>query len=369
MTPRASPVTDRRLRDAPDLGHDAAENALRIAGAPMTSRFIYAAIVLLAFSAASRPTQTLVLRDHMAHVGTLNGPEEVVFGDITDALVITTGIVILDQSLNQLRLYASDGTPRRQISRPGRGPGELSRPAALAVTAHGLDVLDAGSQRVTRFTVSLDTAYYSGEIPLDFNAFDICELNGVLFSLGFREGRSIHAFVDGKASHSFGAAWGPPHPLLRRSLSRGYLACSKETGLVIAGSLLIPELRAFNSHGRPLWSYKVPHFVTVAMRSNHDGSVTYSTPAVGYYEQLVSLHAFDNGFIVAQIGRVYPSTSTKLPAGRLRTIILDPSGRLIGEQTNLPRIVAVSTSKLLVSHEEPYPCVDSWTYEWSAAGE
>jgi hypothetical protein len=184
----------------------------------MLSHFIYSALAVLAFSAAPPLTQSLVLRGHLARIGTLNGPENVVFGDITDALATTAGVVVLDQSLNQLRLYANDGTPRRQISRQGRGPGELSRPAALATTGHDLDVLDAGSQRITRFTVTTDTAYYSGEIPLDFNAFDICELNGVLFVLGFSKGRSIHAFLDGKASHSFGAAWGPPHPLLRRSL-------------------------------------------------------------------------------------------------------------------------------------------------------
>jgi hypothetical protein len=133
--------------------------------------------------------------------------------------------------------------------------------------------------------------------------------------------------------------------------------------------LLIPEIRAFDSNGRLRWTYSIPRFSEVDMRSNDDGGgVTYSTPSVGYYEQLVSLHAFDNGFIMAQFGRVYPSTSTTLPAGKLRTIILDRSGRLVSEQADLPRIIAVSASKLLVSHEEPYPCVDLWTYEWRAAG-
>lgn len=75
-------------------------------------------------------------------------------GQVGDVAVTSTGdIVVIDQSVAQLRVFGRDGAFRRAFSREGRGPGELSRfsSAVLVGAGDSLFVPDPRDRRITVF--------------------------------------------------------------------------------------------------------------------------------------------------------------------------------------------------------------------------
>lgn len=324
---------------------------------------LFATISALSLRRVHQPRLAIV--GPVTRIGTLDGPAALVFGDITDAATSDGIVLILDQRLNRLRAYDRKGRYIRQLSRPGAGPGELSRPTALAITGHQLSVLDPMAQRILKFAVSADTAFYDGYIPMAYPAFDLCELDGTLFALGVHADRIIHSFnKNGTEGGSFGKVWGTELPLLTRSLSRGLLACSSATRTVVAASFLMPDVRAYDAHGNLRWTFLIPHFVSVSINVNADGSVTYRTPKSGYYDQLVSLNSLADGSVVIQYGRIYPDTKTRLPDKGVQTVVLDSEGKLVDRQDDLPRIVAIGNGYMLTSSEDPFPYLEVATYAW-----
>ena len=76
------------------------------------------------------------------------------FGQIGDVAVTSTGdIVVIDQTLAQLRIFDRNGSFLRAFSREGRGPGELSRfsNAILVGAGDSLLVPDPRDRRITVF--------------------------------------------------------------------------------------------------------------------------------------------------------------------------------------------------------------------------
>ena len=75
-------------------------------------------------------------------------------GQVGDVAVTSTGdIVVIDQSVAQLRVFDRNGAFRRLFSRDGRGPGELSRFSSAVLVGDGdsLFVPDPSDRRITVF--------------------------------------------------------------------------------------------------------------------------------------------------------------------------------------------------------------------------
>jgi hypothetical protein len=83
--------------------------------------------------------------------------EEPTFGsalpvmDATDAVEVPGGWVVLDRRSPQLAFLDEKGGLLKRVSREGDGPGELHRPAAIAITQSTLAVIDVGGNRLDLF--------------------------------------------------------------------------------------------------------------------------------------------------------------------------------------------------------------------------
>lgn len=319
----------------------------------------HAAVATSAPTTDWRPGATslrIIIDSQGIQIGSLDGPEAIVFGEITDARLAAGHLAILDRRSTALRLFSHAGKFQHGVSRPGVGPGELARPIALARGTGELLVLDQATQVVNRFREAGDSLIYSGYTPLQFTGFDACGLGDRVVVLGYDGKYALHeiSLNTGNEVASFGGTWGPSHPILKRSLTRGQVSCDAQARLIVAGSDLIPEVRAFDLNGQPRWTFAIPDFVVVKMDPTSDGGVMYSTPKVGYYDQVVSVVSLGAGVTLLQYGRMAPDVKTQYPT-ELTTLLLDSIGREVDRQTGIARVLFATDGQLITGSEEPFP--------------
>ena len=100
-----------------------------------------------------RPTYAA---EYLLTIGTMDGPPELLFGDVAGIEVLEDGIVaILDRQASEVRTFSPDGSFLRRISRQGSGPGEISGQGTLALVGIGSGrflLPDAINQTVSAFT-------------------------------------------------------------------------------------------------------------------------------------------------------------------------------------------------------------------------
>lgn len=83
-------------------------------------------------------------------IGTLDGPEEEIFGTISAIAVNRAGdIYVLDRQVPVVRKFGRNGAYLGQVGRGGGGPGEYRRPASLVIHPDGRLLLrDEGNGRI-----------------------------------------------------------------------------------------------------------------------------------------------------------------------------------------------------------------------------
>lgn len=157
-------------------------------------------------------------------VGVLDGAPWETFGSVTSLAFDADGtLFILDESAGHVVAINASGEFVRTISRQGEGPGELARPAGLALFSDGrIGVMDFGKlglQIFSRDGTFLDaTPFAAGEgVPatpfyvLPDHSLVTSEVLRRSVSDGSGEGRPVMRFRDDGSGELLHSAWpGPP---------------------------------------------------------------------------------------------------------------------------------------------------------------
>ncbi|MGD2153916.1 MAG: 6-bladed beta-propeller [Gemmatimonadales bacterium] len=263
-----------------------------------------AAILLAAAAEASHAAQQLPSFSVVRGIGAYDAPEEKVFGEISDLAVGHDGtIFVLDGMSQQVRAFSREGAFLTSIGRPGKGPGEFTGARAMALDGEGaLYVLD---ERLARISVlSPDrTLSYQRSVLIDYHATDLCFLGDRLFLVGRHEDGMIQELSpDGALLGSFGSLYEGANPLLKASLSLGFMLCASEAQLILAASPVLPLVRAYAPDGDLVWSATLPGFKATIIEERLDGSVRYNVGPDKQYHMLESLVYLPPGLVLAQAG-------------------------------------------------------------------
>ncbi len=293
-------------------------------------------------------------------VGTEDGDPNTVFGAVDDIAVSPTAVYVADTRLQVVRVLSRKGAPLAAIGRPGRGPGEFVYPKAVEISATGdILVLDQLERRIARFQ-RLDTTFVlKDERRIDFDAFDMCRGASSLIVLGYSQGKVLHVLdhESRRPRHSYGAPWGPEHPLLTPSLARGKIACAPDAGLVAVASSLWGEVRVYSEDGALLWAALPPSFereiIDIGPRT-----VQHRFPESGKYNSIASVLFANSRVVVVQIRTVWRKRSDRDEDEPLQTVLFEAkTGRVLAFRSGVPRLVALAGTSALGSTDSPYPQV------------
>jgi hypothetical protein len=217
-------------------------------------------------------------------------------------------------------------------------------PEAIAVDEAGrLYVLDLGNQRVVIFAPT-HAEPASSAFELLGAASGLCAVEPGVITFG-PHSDSLLRFVgiNGRVHSQIGT----PYSLSRMeelTLARGYLVCARDRGEVVVLPLILPELRAYRiGTGQLLWRVRLPGYTAQLITHSRD-RVTITAPPGGY-DEARGIHLIGRDIIVVQVSFRKPRTEARGAAEELTTHYFRLSdGRYLGQQSDLPRLVAVAHS-------------------------
>jgi hypothetical protein len=186
-------------------------------------------------------------------------------------------VYALDSRLKRISAFDQRGRLSQCVGGPGRNRGEYALPSAIATTSRGdLLVIDPRARRLTAYrridTLSLDAVY-----PLAYDAWDLCTLSDRIFVLGLSGGLLVHEYRRVGDSLRIIAEFAAPfsdHPVLKRTLSKGHLACVPSSGTVLLAPPVLPEIRAYDTLGTILWRARLPGYISPSFQANGARGVT-----------------------------------------------------------------------------------------------
>jgi hypothetical protein len=327
---------------------------------------VLAVLMLLApFCDALHAAQQLPSLSRVRGIGALQEPDEMVFGEISDLAVSRDGtIFVLDGMSQQVRAFSREGTYLASIGRPGKGPGEFTGARALALDQDGaLYVLD---ERLARISVlSPDrTLSYQRSVLIGYHATDLCFLDNRLFLVGRHEDGVIQELsLEGAFLGSFGSLYEGANPLLKASLSLGFMLCAPEAELILAASPILPLVRAYAPDGGLIWSATLPEFKETIIEENMDGSVTYNVGSDKQYHLLESLLYLPPALVLVQAGLHTMGSGSPGEYDAIDTWVLSAEdGSLVSRTDSLPLLKHIGREYAYGLIADLYPVLTQYRF-------
>jgi hypothetical protein len=324
-----------------------------------------AVLMLLAPVAEALHAQQLPTLARVRGIGALQEPDEQVFGEVSDLAVGVDGtIFVLDGMSQEVRAFSREGAYLASIGRPGKGPGEFTGARALALDEDGaLYVLD---ERLARISVlSPDrTLAYQRSVRINYHATDLCFLDDRLFLVGRHEDGVIQELSpDGAFLGSFGSLYEGANPLLKASLSLGFMLCAPEAELIIAASPILPLVRAYAPDGGLRWSVTLPGFKETVIEENADGSVTYNVGPDKQYHKLLSLLYLPPALVLVQAGLRTMGSGSSGEYEAVRTWVVSvEDGSVFSRTDSLPLLKHMGSEYAYGLIADLYPVLTQYRY-------
>ncbi|MEO0247969.1 MAG: NHL repeat-containing protein [candidate division WOR-3 bacterium] len=172
---------------------------------------------------------------------------------------------VTDMKGNRILVFNRQGKLRRTIGVVGSGPGELLRPAELAISKDDLiHVLEGGNERVQIMTLE---GKYVNHFPIGYTqGFAISSKGeiffgqpekGKLISVYSRRGQLIKSFGDlRKVSDFYGQAYAQKNKVYELLINRVDI-CIDRSDNVYATFRFAPVLQKYDPNGRLLWEVRL----------------------------------------------------------------------------------------------------------------
>lgn len=273
-------------------------------------------------------------------VGSLDGSDGVVFGEITDVAVVDSGsVVVLDgQSKRLVAIDVGTGAVTDQVGGPGRGPREFALPRGLAYDRANdrLFAVDAiGAMKVYALGGSAGRPRFVESVEMPQGIQDACVLGDTVFlhSEHVGEGGVIAPFhyEEGAARRtgpSFGELYDAELKGARSRMRRGLLECSPDTGRLVFVPSAMGDVRMYSRRGELLWYSVLEDFRPITTYLRPDGGVRQIVPEgeAGFASPHALTLTPDGGVVLQVAWHTRESRRRQRPFAELATYHFSPTG-------------------------------------------
>jgi len=299
----------------------------------------------------------------MATIGTVDGPDHTIFGNVADLTVTPSGtVVIVDRQTMDVRLFDTGGKFLQRLGRQGQGPGEFRAPHSLLITRENEIWVADMQRRITVFAPSADGYKLARTLPVDVGIRSMCYLGGELVASALSASDPwVVRVLDASArpQRAFGTVYSSPNAVLNYQFSEGKLACDTANDLIVyASQASLGEVRAFHRDGRPAWRTVIADVRANTITETGGGGYTVEGSPAGAHS-LVALNIVPGvGLLLQYSYRTLEQMAAKEP-GEILTIVIDPktgAGQLTS--ASWPRLVASSQGRVYALAEDPAPRIE-----------
>jgi len=284
------------------------------------------------------------------------------FGLVGDVAAHVDGrMFVLDVLMNRVSVFARDGRKLGSFGGPGRGPGEIDVPAALAVDTRGrVYVLDRGNVRINVYEGQEGDLAPVAPLPLDFNAEDLCLADGRLYALGERNGMLIHELSPntGGVVRSFAPDAAAREPVMRGARSNGYLGCADGRNELVFLPTLLPEVRRHDTRtGALLGTDTIPGYRAVRIR-RLGGGVAFEGPKDGPHHVGAGVIPINTSHWLVQTAFARPGAQSLHELESVRSYLVSPRTGVQEVKGAHPRLVSARGRRAFRTDTDPYPLVE-----------
>ena len=336
--------------------------------------FILLPVASVVGQTASTPV-TITVGEFIAGFGVESGRIEEELSTITDVAVAGDGTVFLLHALAaRIRAVSTSGSYLDGFGRPGAGPGEFRNPSALAYNREDneLYVLDNATARISALKWDGKHLVYSRSIKASPWGVDLCYMGDRIYMYAHAGdgGHNIHVLKpSGEEVASFGEPFGiEGGPDLIAAHIDAFLVCDQSGALVTLSDAEKPDTKAYSSDGRLLWrGGQVKDFQAVAIKLVPGGVLLDRANSPKLTDRFDAAVLILPGLLLLQYERRerFVSVGATVTKQRFSIFIDTRSGRRVGLQQGLPRVVGVHGDTLLTVLEDPFPRLEAHRFSWS----
>lgn len=284
------------------------------------------------------------------------------FGSIRDAVWLEGGaIAVLDEVGVAVHVFDSLGSYLHGLERIGEGPGELSRPRAIARASDGALLLyDSENARVT--TLRLEEGHLvAGQVrPVLVGGPDFCEIDGTLRIHALSGNRLIHG-VDTSGSLS-GSILEPDAGVLElystlgvwtetaKAMSiPGRISCNLRDGSIVVAEGGGNVVTAVSPSGAMRWRTRIPDANGTTYTVTENGGLGLDWERVETMHFLRAMHRLPGDTLLLQFAVRSEAKGTFERGAPIESVFLKASdGMVLGRTMELPLLAAVSADRLAI---------------------
>ena len=260
-------------------------------------------------------------------------------------------VVLADNKRHELRWFDAHGAEIAKRPLKTRS-GRPVFAASIAITESGeVLVLDRIEYTAHIFGRGTQSATSRTVVAPGFEALTMCYADGVMVLAGVNNDHLLHVYASGgKRVKSFAPPLGSIAAQRAISMAGTLLACTTGKDLYATANKAFPLVRTFHRDGTLAWSYEIPKFRGLDIRTTPDGAVTFRK-ARGAADGIRTLTVLTDGRVVVQIARGGSSL--------IETHVLAANnGDVLEVNTNTPEIAASGGNRIgIVSNKDAMPHV------------
>lgn len=293
-------------------------------------------------------------------IGREDGPAATILGRVRQAKFLDdTTVAILDETVQEVRLFSVTGQHLQTVGRKGEGPGEFRAPQAVVLSPSGELLISDIRRNIQVFRRGPRGFEHRQTWTLPFSPRSMCFLDQRLFvnAMMLESPSVIHEVTAaGTVRQSFGSVYRSPNALVNYEFGKGHIACDVQRQLIylMAGA---GEVRAFRPNGELVWRVQVSDIRTNIVTDKPDGLTVVASPlgahaGVGLSlvegEGLVAMWAFrsfdqmqaKDAPTQTQLVRIAPTTGKATSLGSLPGMVLEVRGpvRLEASEDPFPKV-------------------------------
>jgi len=327
----------------------------------------------LSLMAAQRPRFMVTLGKPSFHVEIGGVPLEP-FGAVTDALFVPGGVAVLDLRRAGIHLLTDRGKTLSTFGRMGSGPGEMREAVSMRlIDDKTLMLLDRALQRITFYDLGKDKIAYRKTLTLEESSTeDACFVQGrpIVYGYSAVSNKILH-FVDagGRKTDGWGDTLFAGGPYANSVATSGRILCLQDPQIILVAPYLKGEIRAYSQTGALLWTSVLADYVAVLVkvlppRGGRSGVLLGKPPGHTKTNKTIGIHRLSRTLLLVQTAltsKEHPGSDFNFEFVESRILRLS-DGREIGRTRDLPVILAIEGSRMLVAGGEPDLWVESRSF-------
>ena len=301
-------------------------------------------------------------------IGVLDGPKELVFGEIADLAVDRGGnIYVLDDKFHEVKVFSPEGVHRFTFGREGRGPGEFGHPTDIRVEEDedGSVVLvtDDRLRLVSFFNAGADgkAPEFTRAWPTTYHSQSVCVADGRLYLTSGRPEGVIHHADSSGVLRSMVAPislvddegiWNDPKfaGTARIFQNWAWMDCTDQAIFLLNWN--VPLVRAFSLEGDSLWATGIPGYERSRIKRTSPNAVAFlpGSDTVGYVGK---------GITVGSDGNLWVTVLKSDRERRLSYVLyrLDPATGVIEGSAPSPAVITHVGERVYGYRNDPFPQV------------